>query len=71
MQRDQGDGLDPHDRLFAAIVRQAIRDYQDGQTHRTPLHCTTEDIEAAACFLRDLGLLDTAGEVTVTDQSML
>jgi hypothetical protein len=65
------DGLDPYDRIFAAVVRQAIQDYEAGQTQRKPLHCTTEDIEAAACFLHDLGLLNAAGEVTVTEQCLL
>jgi hypothetical protein len=63
------DSLDPYDRVFAAVVRQAIQDYEAGQTQRKPLLCTAEDIQAAACFLRDLGLLDAAGEVTVTEQS--
>jgi hypothetical protein len=54
-QKPSLDGLDPYDRVFAAVVRQAIMDYEAGQTQRKPLHCTTEDIQAAACFLHDLG----------------
>jgi hypothetical protein len=70
-QKPSLDGLDPYDRVFAAVVRQAIMDYEAGQTHRTPLYCTAEDVEAAACFLRDLGLLDAAGEVTVTERTAI
>jgi hypothetical protein len=70
MQRDL-ERLDPHDRLFAAIVRQAIRDYQDGQKQRTPQFGKREDVTGARAFLFDLGLLDAAGEVTVTEQCLL
>jgi hypothetical protein len=70
-QKSSLDGLDPYDRVFAAVIRQAIQDYEAGQRQRKPLHCTTEDTQAAAYFLHDLGLLNAAGEVTVTEQSIV
>jgi hypothetical protein len=46
--------LDPHDRLLAAIVRQAIADLHTGPT---------SEQEEARQYLAQLGLLDDAGEV--------
>jgi hypothetical protein len=62
--------LDPFDRLFVAIVQRAILDYQSDPS-RTPRSDKDCDSEAARDFLRDLGLLNAAGEVTVTEQSVL
>jgi hypothetical protein len=66
--------LDPVDRLFVAIVRQAISDYTAGisyQKEKRSLHPTAVDYHAARVFLLDLGLLNDAGEVTRTEQCVL
>jgi hypothetical protein len=46
--------LEPHDRLLAAVVRQAIRDYETGPW---------EQRREAKAYLAQLGLLDDAGDV--------
>lgn len=59
--------LDPEDRLYAAIIRQAIADYQTGLSQRRPATPASYSFMAARAFLLDLGLLDDAGDVAVTE----
>ena len=54
--------LDPHDRVLAAVVRQAIADYHQH---------TRSEYEAAQSFLGQLGLLGDAGEVRATEDAAL
>jgi hypothetical protein len=53
--------LDPLDRLFVGIVRQAIYDYRYVKCER----------QAAHVFLHSLGLIDQAGEVRATEDTAL
>ena len=46
--------LEPHDRLLAAVVRQAIADLRSGPT---------AERQASYEYLAQLGLVDDAGEV--------
>jgi hypothetical protein len=63
--------LDPLDRLFIAIVRQAITDYQAGRRKRKPLPEHEYSFDAARAFLEDLGLLTATGDVARTEQSLV
>lgn len=45
--------LEPYDRLFCAVIRQAIRDYT----------AHAEDYDEARAFLLDMGLIDAGGAV--------
>ena len=57
--------LDPHDRVLAAVVRQAIADLRTGPK---------AEREACQEYLAQLGLLDDAGEVVravVADVSLV
>jgi hypothetical protein len=46
--------LEPHDRVLAAVVRQAIRDLRSGPK---------DERQASREYLAQLGLLDDTGEV--------
>lgn len=63
--------LDPIDRIYAAIVRQGIVDYQTGQKHPRPGGRAGYSYEAARDFLWERGLLDDAGDVAMTERTAL